>query len=325
MKDNNATHQYEVDVTLLCYNHAKYLRQCLDSIIEQNTTFLFRIIIGDDCSSDGSQDIIMEYSKRYPNIIVPILNEHNVGVSQNSLQISLVATSKYVVGGESDDFFTDKNRLQKQYDFLELHHEYVAVGCNYYNVDPNGENPYRGMLKWQVNRAYKMNTFLRRGFVIHGNTIMRRNVFPVYDERYRELRLCVPTMGDVISRALLYDKGDIFCLPDVMHAHRMGLNDKASFFCQSRSNPIRYCYMYSTIVESLNRYFDYRYDFSPLITARVGLVLFWNVLGINQYNTIEFKEYMKTLPTKIQIYSYYRAINLMWRCLLHVIGRKLGL
>ena len=325
MKDKNTTPQYEVDVALLCYNHAKYLRRCLDSLIEQRTSFAYRIIIGDDCSTDGSQEIIKEYAARYPDIIVPILNEHNMGVSKNSFQVSAAATSKYVIGSESDDYFTDNYRLQKQYDFLEEHSEYIAVGCNYFNVDPDGENPYKGMLKWQVNRGYKLKTFLRRGFIIHGNTIMRRNVYPIHDPKYEELRMSATTMGDVISRAILYDKGDIYCLPDVMHAHRMGTNDKASFFNQSRSNPLKYCYMYNDIVCALNKYFDNKYDFSPLIAGRMGLVFFWRLTGINTYDKKEFKQYFKTLSPKIRAYSYYRAIALVWRSFIHIIGRKIGL
>lgn len=316
--------KYEVDVTLICYNHGRYLRKCLDSILCQRTNFKYRIIIGDDCSSDDSQAIIREYADKYPEIIVPILNRENIGASKNAFQVAAACTADFVCGGESDDYWTDEMRLQKQYDFLKTHPDCVGVGCNYYNVDANGENPYKALLKWQVDKTYTLNDFLRLGFIVHGNTIMYRNIFPINDARYVKLRSCVNTMGDVISRVVLYDNGNIYCLPDIMHAHRMGSQDKASFFVQSKSDPIKYCYLYNKIVDALNEYFDNKYDLTPLLAGRAGLVIFWNILGINKYDKNEFQKYMNTLPLKTRIYAYYRAAFRAWRSFIHVVGRKLG-
>ena len=316
---------FAVDVSLICYNHARYLRHCLDSILEQKTTFCFWIIIGDDCSTDNSQEIIKEYVERYPDRVVAILNETNLGASQNAYNVSLLCTAKYVCQGESDDYWTDPNRLQKQYDFLENHPEYVAVASNYYNVGPNEENPYPSLLCWQVNKSYFMKKYLRLGFVLHGNTMMIRNIFPVKDEKYIKMRLSTPTLGDVKTRVLLYDSGDIYCMKDIMHAHRMGANDKNSFFVKSKSDPIRYCYMYNTLVESLNEYFGNKYDFSPLLAGRAATVILWGILRINKYDKNSFSTYMQTLPFKTRIYAYYRAAFRAWRSLLHIIGRKLNM
>ena len=314
---------YEVDITLLCYNHGKYVARCLDSILSQKTNFKFRIFISDDCSTDNSQEVIREYEIKYPDIVFPIYNKKNMGVTKNSAQLKERCTSKYICGGESDDYWTDDLRLQKQYDFLENHPEFVAVGGNFYNVDSNGENPSRGLLKWQVDRSYSMNDYLKYGFIIHGNTLMRRNIIKK-DERYRKLRSCAPTMGDVITRALLYDKGDIYCLKDVIHAHRAGNNEKSSFYTQSRSNPIKYCYMYNDIVAALNEYFDNKYNFNKLLAGRLSLVRFWKLMGINTYSKDEYRAYVKTLPWNIRVYSHYRTLARIYRSALHVVGRKLG-
>ena len=66
-------------VSALCvvYNQASYLRQCLDGLVAQETTFPYEIIIHDDASTDGSQDIIREYADRYPDRIRTILQEKN--------------------------------------------------------------------------------------------------------------------------------------------------------------------------------------------------------------------------------------------------------
>lgn len=315
---------YEVDVLIGCYNHSKYLRKCFDSILCQKTSFPFRIIIGDDCSTDNSQEIIREYQRMHPDIIIAIYNEKNMGSTHNALNLHNLSTAKYIAEVESDDYWIDERRLQKQYDFLETHHEYVAVGCNYYNVDPEGNNPYKGLLEWQVNKRYTLKHYLHLGFIVHGGTLMMRNIFPSHDEKYRKLRTCVPTMGDVVTRILLYDSGYIFCMSDVMHCHRMGSNDKSSFFVQSKIDPIKYCYMYNTIVKSLNEYLDNKYNLFPLLSGRMGLVLFWKLMHINDFDRHEFKEYMNTLPWFIRLCSYFRALLQVWRSTIHVVGRKMG-
>ena len=66
-----------VTVKTLVYNQAPYLRQCLDGIINQKTNFRFEVIVHDDCSSDGSVDIIREYAEKYPNIVKPIYEKEN--------------------------------------------------------------------------------------------------------------------------------------------------------------------------------------------------------------------------------------------------------
>ena len=66
-----------VSVICITYNHAPYLRQCLDGILMQQTTFPFEIVINDDCSTDGSTEIIMEYAEKYPDIIVPVYHAEN--------------------------------------------------------------------------------------------------------------------------------------------------------------------------------------------------------------------------------------------------------
>ena len=65
MKDNDVL----VSVCCTVYNHEKYLRNCLESIVMQKTNFEFEVLVHDDASTDCSADIIREYEKRYPKVI----------------------------------------------------------------------------------------------------------------------------------------------------------------------------------------------------------------------------------------------------------------
>ena len=66
-----------MSVCCTVYNHAPYLRQCLDGLVMQQTTFPFEAIVHDDASTDGSADIIREYAEKYPDIIKPIYETEN--------------------------------------------------------------------------------------------------------------------------------------------------------------------------------------------------------------------------------------------------------
>ena len=67
----------EVSVLCLAYNHEKYIRRCLESILSQKTQFDFEIIINDDASSDKTAEIIKEYEDRYPKKFKTIYQKEN--------------------------------------------------------------------------------------------------------------------------------------------------------------------------------------------------------------------------------------------------------
>lgn len=315
----------KVSVTLLSYKHARYIRQCLDSILAQKVNFRYEIIVGDDCSEDGTKEILLEYKEKYPDIFVLVLNEKNQGATRNAYNIAKLCRGEYVSGGESDDFWTDDHRLQKQVDFLDNHLEYVAVYSNFENVDPDGKNPYVSLLSWQVNKKYTLKDYLRYGMVLHGNTCMRRNVLPTGGERYEKMRFAAPTMGDMVLRVLLYDKGPAFCLPDIMHAHREGSAVKSSFFSNQIAKSIEYSYMFNTVVDAIETYFDGKYDFYKLKANRAGAVLLNISAGNYSVNKEVLRKYMKTLPLKTRLLGYERFIQKGIRAVAHKIGRKLNM
>ncbi len=111
-------------VSALCvvYNQAPYLRQCLDGLVMQETTFPYEIIIHDDASTDGSQDIIREYAERYPDRIRTILQKENQFSQKKEIWATFLipeARGKYITFCEGDDWWCDPHKLQRQADFME--------------------------------------------------------------------------------------------------------------------------------------------------------------------------------------------------------------
>lgn len=128
-----------VSIQMLVYNHEKYIKQALDSILMQKVNFTYEIIVGEDCSKDNTRAILLEYKKRYPDKIKLILHEKNVGMNINASVIRQNCNGKYCANCEGDDYWTDPYKLQKQIDFLEKHQEYIGSAHKIEVVDENGE------------------------------------------------------------------------------------------------------------------------------------------------------------------------------------------
>jgi len=116
-----------VSVVTTTYQHAPYIRQCLDSILMQETDFPFELIIGEDGSTDGTREICIEYADRYPDKIRLFLRDRNLTqyytsdgrvIRFNGHFARAAARGKYIALCEGDDYWIDKTKLQKQVEFL---------------------------------------------------------------------------------------------------------------------------------------------------------------------------------------------------------------
>ena len=126
--------QIEIKVSVCCitYNHAPFLKKCLDGFLLQQTSFPIEVIIHDDASTDGTQKIIEEYTSKHPDIFFPLLqkeNQYRKGIRGMNAKFNFPrCTGKYIALCEGDDFWNDPHKLQKQVDFLE--EENIAENCS---------------------------------------------------------------------------------------------------------------------------------------------------------------------------------------------------
>ncbi|HEX6431463.1 MAG TPA: glycosyltransferase [Niastella sp.] len=127
-----------VSVCIPAYNQERYIRQCLEGVMMQQTNFSFDVIIGEDCSTDNTRSIVREFELRYPGIIKPIYHEKNVGPQRNAYEYCWPKlTGKYIAVCEGDDCWTDPYKLQKQVDFLEQNEDFVLCFHEVRTVDEN--------------------------------------------------------------------------------------------------------------------------------------------------------------------------------------------
>jgi len=113
-----------VSVHIITYNQASYIADALEGALRQETDFGVEILVGEDCSTDGTRERVLNYQRRYPGQIRVITSEQNVGTHANSRRVAEACRGKYLALCEGDDYWTDPHKLQKQVDFLETHSEY---------------------------------------------------------------------------------------------------------------------------------------------------------------------------------------------------------
>ena len=114
-------------VLMITYNHAPYIGAAIEGIVRQATNFSFELLIGDDCSTDGTSEIITSYVRRFPQIIRSFRSRINGGAHLNGRRLLSALRGQYVAFCEGDDSWHDRTKLQKQVSFLNTNPTYGMV------------------------------------------------------------------------------------------------------------------------------------------------------------------------------------------------------
>jgi glycosyltransferase involved in cell wall biosynthesis len=116
---------------MITYNHAPYISQAIESVLIQKTNFTFELVIGEDCSTDNTHEIVMKYKNKYPEIINLLPSEHNLGLMKNMYRTEKACRGKYIAYCEGDDYWHRSDKLQIQSDYLEIHPECGLIHSDY--------------------------------------------------------------------------------------------------------------------------------------------------------------------------------------------------
>lgn len=207
-----------VSICCLTYNHESYIRQCLDGFVMQKTKFPIEILIHDDASTDGTQDIIREYEAKYPNIIKPIYqkeNQYSKGVKVSLVYNYSRAKGKYIALCEGDDYWTDPYKLQKQVDFLESHPNYVMCSHRFdqyyedrHRLEKEKDDTFQGA-------DYDLQNLIGGKWFTQTLTVMyRRSALDL--KRYERYGMSM----DIILFYELLKHGKGYCFPEAMGVYR---------------------------------------------------------------------------------------------------------
>jgi hypothetical protein len=168
-----------VSIQMITYNHAPYIQRAVEGVLAQRTNFPFELVIGEDCSTDGTREIVHDYQRRYPEAVRVVTCEQNVGMHRNALRTLQACRGEFLAFCEGDDFWHHPAKLQIQVDFFLHNPDYGMSHTNYdtYTV-ANGRLRRRvisSLMPLQDDRAY-MEVLLRRRRIMTLTVCVCRNL-----------------------------------------------------------------------------------------------------------------------------------------------------
>lgn len=206
MSDSN-----ELILTVICttYNQSRYIRECLEGIVMQQTNFKFEAVVHDDASTDDTPNIIREFERKYPDIIKPIYEEENqYSKKDGSLERILDSHThgKYVALCEGDDYWTDPEKLQRQFDMMEEHPDWSCCFHKHSDLLPSGR--ILEMIPQKIASSYTVDDIINfQDGLIATASMFYRNMFLQKEEKPEFWAKC--DIGDIPTKLYLASKGPI--------------------------------------------------------------------------------------------------------------------
>lgn len=225
-----------ISVIVTTYNQEKTIGRTLDSILMQECHVPIEIIIGEDCSTDGTRAVCQSYVERYPDIVRLMDIDHNKGIQDNYFDCMLAAKGEYIGDCAGDDFWTDPLKLEKEVCILEQHPEVMLVHTDwrYYNESdgsskPSGIQPFTAPITQGKKMLKAILTQTSRP-VVHLCTSLYRKapVLEALGEDESLFRNKEYGCEDMQVAFVLAEQGDIAYLPDVTLNYSHGHNSISS-------------------------------------------------------------------------------------------------
>ncbi len=211
-------------IKVLTYNHERFIKRCLDGLLEQKTNYSFEIVVGDDASVDNTRDILLDYQSKYPDVIRLFLFKERKGLLINDRRTVLKTKGKYQLICDGDDYWIDPLKLQKQVDFMEASPGHSLVFSDVILVDEHDReiepSPYfverrslyrEGDVFWYL---WKKN-FINTSAVCLRNDIYK-NVLPATENDLKKLWF----VHDYWYMLQLARKGKVGYMDEKMMAYR---------------------------------------------------------------------------------------------------------
>lgn len=238
-----------VSVCMITYNHEKYITQAIEGALMQKTNFPIELIIGDDCSTDNTKNICVEYQKKYPEIIKTEFSKFNLGVMKNFAKCLSVCSGKYIALCEGDDYWTDPYKLQKQYNVLEKNPNYSLCFHNSLVVYENMKRKAHPFTNLERN-IFSIQDIIEKPWFIPTQSIFLRK------ETFEEtIWFSHVFNGDLSIQLLLATKGDFWGINEIMSVYRRNKQSITS----NRSNAFFIINKIQTLTY-FNLYTNFKYD-----------------------------------------------------------------
>ena len=234
---------------MITYNHERFIAQAIESALAQQADFEFEIVVGEDCSTDRTRAILLEYQARFPDMIRLLLPERNLGMHQNLVQALQACAGQYIALLEGDDYWSATDKLQKQVDFLDRRADCAICFHATTMLDEDGGSPPWTYPPWRQKPIATLEDLLDRNFMQTCSVMFRRGLVQQFPEWFFQLNL-----ADWTLHALNAQHGDIGYIDEVMSVYR--LHGSGVWSTQTRATNL---FETIRVLQALDKHFAYRY------------------------------------------------------------------
>ncbi|WP_017413628.1 glycosyltransferase family 2 protein [Clostridium tunisiense] len=296
-----------VSVVLITYNHGKYIKQCLDSILMQKVNFPFEIVIGNDCSTDDTEEILNSYCQKHETIIRVYNREENLGPTKNLYDVIKRGKGKYMILFEGDDYWTNDRKLQTMVDFLEENKEYSSVFHLVDQIDEDGittdnypnNTTIRNMKNHEIVDVCELFRLINKDntkVVMHIQSILFKNFFieDRIDEKHKEILTTAKMICDLQLKFLICSQGKMKYLPYSFSNYRY-INIKNGLSFSSQKEELRHQDTLR-VWEGINKFFNYKYsnEISNIVLKQKAD---YCIYPLTKLNLRQFQKNFSTLET----------------------------
>lgn len=205
----------KLSVMMITYNHERFIAQALASALAQRVNFDYEIVVGEDCSTDRTRAVLMDFHRRYPRRIVPLLRDQNMGIMRNLEATLRVCQGQYLAWLEGDDFWTCEDKLQRQIDFLDAHPDY-AICCHRVRAVDEMDSGWTGTYPTRAAGPYTLDDLLDANWIVSCSVVYRWGSIHALPSWFLEMKL-----GDWPLHVLVARSGKIQLLDEVMSVYRV--------------------------------------------------------------------------------------------------------
>jgi glycosyltransferase involved in cell wall biosynthesis len=241
----------KVSVLVMTYNHASFIAQALESVLMQQVNFAYEILISEDCSTDGTREIVVEFQNRYPGKIRLLLSEQNIHSNKIVVRGVQAAQGRYIALLDGDDYWTSPYKLQKQVDFLDTHPECGLCFHNATVIHEDGGQPPRNWTPADQKEISTLEDMWLGNFIATCSTMFRRGLFGDLPDWYDAFF----PITDWPLHILNAEHGTIGYLNEVMGVYRY--HDGGLYSPLSEAHKLEETLRFYKV---MNRNLNYKYD-----------------------------------------------------------------
>ncbi|MGL5049540.1 MAG: glycosyltransferase [Fusobacteriaceae bacterium] len=266
----------KLSIAFLTYNHEKYIKKALDSILNQKFDYKYEIVIGEDFSTDKTREILMEYKKKYPKKIKLIFRDKNIGITANFSDILKNCKGEYIALLEGDDYWIDKDKLRKQVDFLEKNKNYIGAAHENILIDQNDNILSKENLKIKNDTIFTLKKLAKNGLLYQTASLLFRNIFIDNLIEVKLIKEINSKVGDLTLAIILLQKGNIYLMKKKMSAYRIDITNNSSSSSATAHKNLKFFYEeYLNYIDRLEEYLKYEVELSYLkSTILVGFFIY---------------------------------------------------